>query len=103
MEKKLEGSGLSVDDMRPWSAYYRWVLGQHQPFDRASCSKIAHPMRKEACEKTGLAVYNDLLNNARDRKLIPCPSRAPLPPELVHTPDAELDALIQSREDLCSG
>lgn len=103
MEAKVASAGMKSDDPRPWSAYYRWVLGQHRPFDRSSCAKIENVMRKEACEKTGIAVYNDLLNNARDRKLIPCPSRKPLPPELAHTPDAELDALVTSREDLCSG
>lgn len=102
-EERIKTSGMKATDPRPWSAYYRWVLGQHRPLDRKSCAKVEDPMRREACEKTGLAVYNDLLNNARDRKLLPCPSLKPLPPELAHTPDPELDSLLSSREDLCSG
>jgi hypothetical protein len=111
-EEQIQKSGMLVSDPRPWSAFYRWVLGQHHPLDRASCSRITEGMRKEACEKTGEALYNDLLNHARDRRLYPCDKVAAgeppgslksneLPVLLQHTPDPELDALRLSRTDLC--
>ncbi len=92
--------GFSADDPRPWSAWYRWLLGRSRPLDRAACRTIADPDRAEACLKTGLAYYDDLLNMARDRKLYPCDGSA-LPAVLQYAPDAELDALRARRSDLC--
>ncbi len=99
-EALILSSGLAVTDMRPWSAWYRWVLGGMQPLDRAACAGVADPDRREACTHTGVALYQDLLNNARDRGLYPCDG-GPLPPYLQTTPDPELDALRASRTDLC--
>jgi hypothetical protein len=97
---RIAAAGLSPDDPRPWSAVYRTVLGRARPFDRASCAAVADATRREACERTGLAHYGDLLNHARDSGQYPCEG-GPLPPLLQHTPDPELDALRASRADLC--
>ena len=98
--RELARFGFSPDDPRPWSAWYRWLLGRSRPLDRAACRTISDPQRAEACLKTGLAYYDDLLNMARDRKLYPCDG-SPLPAVLQYTPDPELDALRARRSDLC--
>lgn len=101
IEKKIQEAGMEITDPRPWSAYYRWVLGGIRPLDRALCRAVTDPMRQEACLNTGLAAYNDLLNYARDTKAFPCPKGSPLPKLLQYAPDPELDALIAGRTDLC--
>ncbi|MSQ01204.1 MAG: hypothetical protein EXR71_04820 [Myxococcales bacterium] len=98
--RELVRFGFSTADPRPWSAWYRWLLGRSRPLDRDACRTIADPARSEACLKTGLAYYDDLLNMARDRKLYPCDGSS-LPAVLEHAPDAELDALVARRTDLC--
>jgi hypothetical protein len=94
--------GFAADDPRPWSAAYRWVLGGHRPLDRASCSQAPSPSQVDACRMTALALYNDLLNHARDSKLFPCDG-GPLPERLSYLPDPDLDAIIERRrkDDLC--
>lgn len=99
--RRIVAAGLAVDDMRPWSAYYRHVLGGMRPLDRASCDAAPDAARREACARTGLSLYQDLLNMARDRRLYPCDG-GPLPSFLAHAPDPELDALRAARTDLCS-
>ncbi|MFZ5481266.1 MAG: hypothetical protein ACOZNI_31190 [Myxococcota bacterium] len=99
-EPRIVAAGLAPDDPRPWSALWRWVLGNRRPLDRASCDAVADPARREACLRTGLALYADLLNQARDRRTFPCDG-GPLPPHLAYAPDRELDALVASRTDLC--
>jgi len=99
---KLDGYGFAADDPRPWSAWYRWSLGRMRPVDRAACREISAPDHQEACLQTGLALYGDLLNVARDRHLYPCDG-GPLPSLLQSTPDPELEALRASRTDLCPG
>jgi hypothetical protein len=101
IEKKIVEAGLEITDPRPWSAYYRWVLGGIRPLDRSLCRAVSDPMRQEACLKTGVAAYNDLLNYARDTHVFPCPKGSPLPKLLQYAPDPELDALIAGRTDLC--
>ncbi len=98
--RRIAASGLAADDMRPWSAFYRHVLGATRPIDRAACASVPDAARREACERTGLAMYQDLLNMARDRGAYPCDG-GPLPPLLAHTPDPELDAMRAARTDLC--
>lgn len=97
---RITAAGLAVDDPRPWSAWYRHALGAHVPIDRSSCASAASSLRREACEHTGLALYNDRLNMARDRGLYPCDGGA-LPGLLRHAPDPEIDALVAARDDLC--
>lgn len=97
---RIRLAGLAEDDPRPWSAWYRWVLGGQRPLDRASCARVDDPVRREACERTGVALYQDLLNRARDLRTYPCDGGA-LPLELQHTPDPELDAVRAARRDLC--
>jgi len=98
---RIAAAGLAPDDMRPWSAYYRFVLGASRPIDRVGCAAVTDASRREACLKTGLALYQDLLNMARDRGIYPCDG-SPLPPVLAYTPDPELDAVRAARTDLCS-
>ena len=99
--------GRAAGDMRPWSAWFRWVLGQQRPLDRGSCLALEGELR-QACWNTGRALYQDRLNRARDQGSYPCPAeqsgqRAPLPAALRHGADAELDQLRLEREaaDLC--
>lgn len=98
---RIVASGLGADDPRPWSAWYRWVLGGQRPLDRGTCDRVTDRDRREACRRTGLAVYADLLNHARDTRTYPCDG-GPLPLALQYTPDAELDALRAARTDLCA-
>ncbi len=98
--RRVVSAGLRVDDPRPWSAWYRQVLSGSVPFDRGACAAVSDPMRQESCRRTGIALYSDRLNYARDRGLYPCDG-GPLPSVLVRTPDPELDALVAARSDLC--
>ena len=91
---------FNADDMRPWSAWYRLALGRHQPMDRGACRSVTTASIQKACLETGLSLYGDRLNNARDRHLYPCDG-GELPAFLQTTPDPELDALRASRSDLC--
>ncbi len=97
---RIQRAGLAVGDPRPWSAWYRQVLAGVVPFDRGACDAVPDPERRDACRHTGLALYQDRLNHARDRHLYPCDG-GPLPSLLVRTPDPELDALVAARSDLC--
>lgn len=97
---RIVAAGLAVDDLRPWSAFYRHVLGATRPIDRGACDAVADPARREACKRTGIAMYQDLLNHARDRDLYPCDG-GPLPALLAYAPDPELDAVRAARSDLC--
>lgn len=99
---KVTEYGFAADDPRPWSAWYRHALGRMRPLDRAQCRTLPDASHVEACLQTGLALYGDLLNVARDQKLYPCDG-GPLPSLLQTTPDPELDALRASRTDLCPG
>lgn len=99
--QKIQEAGFATDDPRPWSALYRWVLGQQKPLNRQECLKITDPARQDACLHTGIALYNDRLNQARDRHLFPCDASQALPPLLQSSPDPDLDALRASRSDLC--
>lgn len=102
---KIVQAGLDVDDPRPWSAWYRWVLGAQRPLDRGACGKVASPQRREACVQTGRAVFEDRLNRARDEGTIGCSasdSAQDAVPELLrHTHDPELDALVAQRRARC--
>lgn len=98
---RIAEAGFAADDPRPWSAWYRHALDRRRPIDRAACRAVPDEMRREACLHTGVALYQDLLNMARDRHLYPCDG-GPLPPLLQTTPDPELDAVRAARSDLCS-
>ncbi len=95
--------GLAQDDPRAWSSWFRWVLGQQATLDRSVCHAL-EPAVAEACWRTGQALYDDRLNQARDQGLYPCDGGA-TPALLAHAPDEELDALRMAREriDLCPG
>lgn len=100
VQKAIEESGFSSDDPRPWSAWYRHALSRQGTLDRGACRQIALPLAQEACLATGLSLYGDRLNAARDRGLYPCDG-GELPDFLQTTPDAEIDSLRASRQDLC--
>ena len=93
--------GLSIDDPRPWSALYRWVLGAQRPLDRGLCAAVSDPMRREACLNTAVAVFNDQLSHLRDRGVDLC--AGPLPTAATYAPDPALDAALAGRRaaDLC--
>ncbi len=105
LAERIAASGLAVDDPRPWSAWYRWVLGAQRPLDRSACGKVASPERREACIQTGRAVFEDRLNRARDEGTLGCGTSPgehdALPETLRHTADAELDAIVALRRARC--
>ncbi len=104
VSRRIAAAGLDEGDMRPWSAWYRWILGAQHPLDRASCARVAHPERREACERTGLTVFEDRINRARDARAsdgsteLACGAEPTL---LAHAPDAELDAILLRRRGPC--
>ena len=100
--RAIRAAGLADDDPRPWSAWYREILGRQRPLDRSRCTTVADASHREACLQTGLALYNDRLNRARDTRTFPCAGGS-LPPELETSPDPQIEALRASRTDLCPG
>ncbi len=105
LAERIVEAGLAVDDPRPWSAWYRWVLGAQRPLDRGACGKVAASPRREACVQTGRAIFEDRLNRARDDGTLGCASpdgaQGALPEALRHTADAELDAIVAARRPRC--
>ncbi|MBN1336781.1 MAG: hypothetical protein JXB39_12560 [Deltaproteobacteria bacterium] len=95
-------TGLDPTDERAASAYFRWVLGGRVPLDRGACDALSDPALQDACRHTGLALYADRLNHARDTRTYPCGGGV-LPASLAYAPDPEIDRLRQRREeeDLC--
>ncbi len=98
---RLEDLGFEADDPAPWSAYYRRCLTVRRPIDRGPCNLIPRAVAREACLRTGLALYDDLLNMARDKHDFPC-GGGPPPALLDHAPDREIEALIDRRRAACS-
>jgi hypothetical protein len=104
VERRIAVAGLDTGDMRPWSAWYRWVLGAQHPLDRGACARVRDPARREACERTGLVVFEDRINRVRD-------TRGPGgqgglrcgfdPPLLAHTPDPAIESLLARRRGPC--
>lgn len=98
---RIAAAGFEPADMRPWSAWYRHALARRRPLDRSVCRALTDPAHQQACLQTGLSLYNDYLNVARDRHLYKCDG-GPLPELLQTTPDPELDALRATRGDPCA-
>lgn len=99
-EAALARYGFAAGDPRPWSALYRELLSRQRPLDRASCAEAPTDAQREACRQTGISVYDDRLNMARDRHLVRCGEA--LPGLLETTADPELDALRARRwSELC--
>jgi hypothetical protein len=102
--RRIAAAGLRDDDMRPWSAWYRWVLGAQQPLDRSTCARVEPAVRGEACARTGLTVFEDRINRTRDTRepdgtsALACGAEPPL---LAHAPDPELDAILLRRRGPC--
>ncbi len=95
-------AGLAADDPRPWSAYFREVLGRKQPLAPSTCDS-ASPALKEGCRQTARALFDDRLNQARDRRQFTCTDGQPTPPwPFAWEPDPVLDAAFASRGDLCT-
>jgi hypothetical protein len=100
--RRIGVAGLEARDMRPWSAWYRWVLGAQQPLDRAACSRVADSARRDACERTGLVVFEDRINRVRDTRGPEGGLRCGYdPPLLAHTPDPAIDSLLARRRGPC--
>ncbi|MFH1464564.1 MAG: hypothetical protein ABIO70_09260 [Pseudomonadota bacterium] len=87
--------GLPRGDQRAASATFRALLDRQPILDRGACEAVAPPWRT-ACQQTGLALYEDRLNMARDQGALPCPGEA-LPEPLAHSADPELDAALARR------
>ena len=101
VEGHARAAGFADTDPRPWTAYYRWLLGNQHPMDRATCDVLPDPNRRDLCRQAGIALYHDLLNVARDRGVYPC-DEAPLPDFLQYAPDPALDmARRRRRPELC--
>lgn len=100
LRDRLGAYGFPEGDPRPWSALYRHLLSRAALLDRQRCAEAPDAALQEACRQTGLALYQDRLNYARDKKIYPCDG-GPLPSILLTAPDPELDALRAAREDLC--
>ncbi len=98
---RLAELGFEADDPAPWSAYYRRCLSVNRPIDRGPCNLVPSAVAREACLRTGLALYDDLLNMARDKHDFPC-GGGPMPALLDHAPDREIEALIAHRSAACS-
>ena len=102
--EQIQRAGLSPADPRPWSAYFREVLGRVRPLDRSACGQVA-PDHREACEQTTISLFSDRLNQARDRRQFTCVEGAPQPPwpDLVaFQPDAVFEQVMAARVDLCT-
>ncbi len=98
-------AGLAADDPRPWSAYFREVLGREQPLDRARCVLAGTPARVEACRQTALGLFADRLNQARDRRQFTCVDGVPKPPwpaRVAWVADPDLNGAFTARTDLCT-
>ncbi len=98
-------SGLAEDDPRPWSAYYRELLSRAELLDRAPCAAASTPERQAACNATGLALFEDRLNQARDRRLFTCVGAAPQlpwPKRVAWVADPDMDTAFARRTDLCT-
>ena len=92
--------GFAADDVRPWIAAARFVLGQQQPLDRAPCSAWPAP-GADACRQAGLGLFHDRINHTRDFGAWDCTD--PLPELLgVAAGDDELEAVFAARRgELC--
>ena len=98
---RIAAAGFEATDPRPWSAWYRHALGRRRPLDRSVCRALTDADHQQACLQTGLSLYNDYLNVARDRHLYKCDG-GPLPELLQTTPDPDLDAARAARGDPCA-
>ena len=101
----IVASGLAFDDPRPWSAYFRELLGRAQPLDRSTCAAVTSPARAEACRRTGLALHEDRMNQARDQRAFTCVDgipTGPWPDQVAWAPDPELAEALAARTDLCT-
>lgn len=108
---RLADFGFEAQDMRPWSAAWRVVLSAQRPLDRASCASATRPELVESCRATALIVYQDRLNQLRDKGLLSRPQGGEpswceggeLPPSGRFEADPELEAMLRERRarDLC--
>lgn len=97
----LAAHGFAADDLRPWSALYRELLGRQRPLDRGRCAQAPTPDLVEACQRTGAALYGDRLNHARDFDHFPC-GGGPTPALLQTAPDPDLEAMVAERRARCA-
>lgn len=101
-ELAIKELGFAPDDMRPWSAWARAGLSRAKVLDLRWCLAV-EDARREACEKTAVAVLNDALNRARDTQKFRCVDGAPQEPWPVRwVPSPSLDNAAAGRDDLCA-
>lgn len=84
-------AGFELDDLRPWSTWYRWILARQTPLDRPACRSLPDPARVSACEEMALIVYKGRLQLARDHGRNPCAQ--PVPADLAYVPDPAVDTV----------
>lgn len=97
---RIVASGLTAEDPRAWTAWYRWALGRRAPLDRAACADVAAEARRDLCRDAGRGLYEDRLRHARDSGALRCAATEDAP-GLQHTPDPELDALRAAYQPSC--
>ena len=87
--------GFDAEDMRPWTAASRYLLGRSLPLDRAFCDDWPAAERA-VCRKGGLGLFHDRINHVRDARKWDC---AGAPPALLGFAegDSELAAVQTTR------
>ena len=96
----LSAGGFAAEDEHAWTLIYRDALARQAPLNLVRCDDTPRP---PLCRRAGEGLFSDRLNYARDtRKLTGdwCTTRAGVE-VLDHIPDAQLDALIARRTDVC--
>jgi len=93
--------GIDSDDRRFWSALFRGSLDGPGHLDRRPCESLDDPELRDECLGTGISVWHDRINRARDSGPHPCPR---VPSSLRHSPDPELVQILAARwPEICSG
>ena len=98
----IEEAGFALDDLRPWSTWYRWILTRQVPLDRPACSGLGDKVRVDACRGIALVVYESRMRIAHDRRQWPCHGE-PLSADLRYVPDPDIEALTTQHPEYCQG
>jgi hypothetical protein len=95
----IAAAGFALDDLRPWSTWYRWILARQVPLDRPACQTLSTSARIEACAQMALIVYRERLQVARAEQHLAC--GAPLPPDAAYVPDPEIERIARQPAPGC--
>ena len=79
---------------------FRLWLGAQDLLDLAPCATLTDAELEKACTFSGLGLFHDRMNHARDTGAISCPNPAESP-SLAHRPHPQLSAALTQRQDLC--